>query len=274
MTMQWHPLFAQLLRPLVEDYYEVLIDMPVGDAPRKADLVLLRRLPGKPPPFRGLWRNLTLWSILEYKGPTVSARLADLDLLVELGLGIHRRLNEQGGKEKRKAVDAPDVSFWYVTNHLGRRFLKNARERLGPVESVGAGVWRGSILERPLFLISSVDLVVERDCLPLHILGVESPEKETAVARLVLEQEELLDLYAEFLASLHPEALKELQNMARTSKKGPKFHMKPLVELFGMEQIVDQLAKDPENRKRVLAQLLTHLSKSERTELAKKLEKS
>src|SRR5260370_21894127 len=31
--MQWHPLFAQLLRPLVQDYYEVQTNVPVGDAP-------------------------------------------------------------------------------------------------------------------------------------------------------------------------------------------------------------------------------------------------
>ena len=30
----WHPLFAQLLRPLLEGYYEVQTNVPVGDAPR------------------------------------------------------------------------------------------------------------------------------------------------------------------------------------------------------------------------------------------------
>jgi hypothetical protein len=32
---QWHPVFAQLLRPLVEDYYEVQTTVPVGDARAK-----------------------------------------------------------------------------------------------------------------------------------------------------------------------------------------------------------------------------------------------
>ena len=36
--MQWHPHFAKLLRPLLEDYFEVQINVPVGDAPREADL--------------------------------------------------------------------------------------------------------------------------------------------------------------------------------------------------------------------------------------------
>jgi hypothetical protein len=40
---QWHPLFAELLRPLFEDYYDVQTNVPVGDVPREADIVLLQR---------------------------------------------------------------------------------------------------------------------------------------------------------------------------------------------------------------------------------------
>jgi hypothetical protein len=31
--MQWHPIFTYLLRPLVESYYDVQTDVPVGDLP-------------------------------------------------------------------------------------------------------------------------------------------------------------------------------------------------------------------------------------------------
>ena len=40
---QWHPVFAELLRPLVESHYQVETNVPVGNAPRQADFVLLRR---------------------------------------------------------------------------------------------------------------------------------------------------------------------------------------------------------------------------------------
>src|SRR5438874_11872705 len=93
---QWHPVFAQLLRPLVEDYYEVETTVPVGDAPREADFVLLRRTTPTPP-FRGLWRNLTTWNVLEFKGPTVSPRRGHIESLIELGLGIDRRLRTRRG---------------------------------------------------------------------------------------------------------------------------------------------------------------------------------
>ena len=82
MATQWHPLFADLLRPLLEDYYDVQTNVPAGDVPREADLVLLRKTSAKQPPFRGLWRHLKTWNVLEYKGPSVSARLDDINLLV------------------------------------------------------------------------------------------------------------------------------------------------------------------------------------------------
>jgi hypothetical protein len=77
--IQWHPIFAQLLRPAVEAYYEVETTFPVGDPPREADFVLLRRMPKAPPPFRGLWRNLTPLNVLEFKGPTVSPRRGHIE---------------------------------------------------------------------------------------------------------------------------------------------------------------------------------------------------
>jgi hypothetical protein len=163
---QWHPLFAQLLRPLVEEYYEVQTNVAVGDVPRQADLVLLRRTSTRALPFRGLWKDLTTWNMLEFKGPTVSPRQTDLDLLVELGLGIHRRLNEERAKQAEAPVTADEVSFWYLTNRLGKRFLDFARTHLGPVEQRGQGVWRCLVLGRLVYLVSGSDLPVERDSLP------------------------------------------------------------------------------------------------------------
>src|SRR6266849_3171015 len=112
--VQWHPLFAELLRLLVESHYEVQTDVPVGDVPRKADLVLLRRTSREPPPFQGLWRWLTAWNVLEFKGPSVTARLADLDLLIELGLGIHRRLGTEHRKQRQLRVPRQELSLWYL----------------------------------------------------------------------------------------------------------------------------------------------------------------
>src|SRR4051812_2523475 len=115
---QWHPIFAKLLRPVVEAYYDVQTTLPVGDAPREADVVLLRRTASAPPPFRGLWRHLSVWNILEFKGPSVSPRRDDLEKLIELGLGIDRRLQAERTQSGRRRLAPGEVSFWYLANRL------------------------------------------------------------------------------------------------------------------------------------------------------------
>jgi hypothetical protein len=109
--MQWHPLFAKMLRPIVHEHYAVETNVPVGDAPRSADIVLLRRIDSGPTPFRGLLRHLTTWNVLEFKGRSVSPRLRDLDLVVELGLGLDRRFNEERTRQKQRPLDPTEVSF-------------------------------------------------------------------------------------------------------------------------------------------------------------------
>src|SRR5205085_7850827 len=118
----WHPIFAQLLRPAVEAYYDVQTSVPVGDAPREADFVLLRRTRSVSPPFRGLWRYLTHWSILEFKGPSVVPRRGDIDLLVELGLGIDRRLRTPRIGQKRKQTAREVASYWEHAHRWGTRY--------------------------------------------------------------------------------------------------------------------------------------------------------
>src|SRR5256885_1369179 len=108
--------------------------LPVSDAPRSADIVLVRRTSDGPPPFRGLLHHLTTWNILEIKGRSVSAHIRNLDLLGELGLGIDRRLHQERGRQKQRPLDPAEVSFWYIVNHLGTRFLRQAGQRRGDIK--------------------------------------------------------------------------------------------------------------------------------------------
>lgn len=41
--IEWHPVLGRLLRRRVEGYYELLTNVSVGDLPRQADIMLLRR---------------------------------------------------------------------------------------------------------------------------------------------------------------------------------------------------------------------------------------
>lgn len=276
MATQWHTAFAFLLRPLVERYYDVVTNMPVGDLPREADVVLLRRVAQEPPPFHGLWRRLTEWNVLEYKGPTVSARLDDIDLLIELGLGIARRLVQECRKNKQGIPKSEEISFWYLAGRIGRRFLAAARTKLGTLESLDNGIWMSAVLGYPLYLVSSNDLVVEKDSLPFHMLGVESLEKKTEITRFVNDQPALKQLYDEVWASLHPEKIEEFLAMARSTKKGPAFHLLPLVDVIGWEEairqlgkdcLIDKLASDPKNKKKTLSRFLSHFSDAELEEM-------
>jgi hypothetical protein len=241
---QWHPIFAQLLRPAVEAYYDVQTTVPVGDGPREADFVLLRRTASGTMPFRGLWRYLTIWNILEFKGPSVVPRRWDTDLLIELGLGIDRRLRTVRPLQQRRSVRRAEVSFWYLANRLGRRFLQDATEVLGRLELLGPGMWRSGILGRQVFLISSADLPVEEDSLPLHLVGHEPLATELEVARLVLGQPELQKRYGGWVASLHPTAWKEVEAMAKTAGKGLQIDLRPAIETLGLGYVLEQVGID------------------------------
>jgi hypothetical protein len=96
------------------------------------------------------------------------------------------------------------VSFWYLANHLGRRFLREAERLLGELEPVGAGLWRSEVLGRLVFLVSSIDLPVEADSLPLYIVGHEPLATERVVAQLVVEQPELQQRYGGWMRACTP----------------------------------------------------------------------
>jgi hypothetical protein len=275
---QWHPLFAQLLRPVVEQYYEVQTTVPVGDTPREADLVLLRRTATGRPPFRGLWKDLTVWNVLEFKGPTVSARVRDLDLLVELGLGIDRRLNEERRKQRQRPLEPGEVSFWYLANRLGSRFVRQAGQKLGQLEAHAAGVWRCTLLQRPVFLVSTVALPVDEDSLPLHVVSQEPPEIEKVVADLVMAQPALWQRYGTWLATIHPRLSEEVQLMARA--KGFQIDLRPAIEQLGLDYVIEQVGLEriieQVGVKRVVEEVgldrfLAHLTPSQRQELKRRL---
>jgi hypothetical protein len=288
---QWHPVFAQLLRQAVESYYDVQTTVPVGDAPREADFVLLRRTSQATPPFRGLWRHLTAWNIVEFKGPTVSPRASDIERLVELGLGVDRRLNEERTKQGQRAFGNADVSFWYIANRLGARFIGQAERKLRGVNVCGPGLWRSVLLGRLIYLVSSSDLPIEEDSLPLHIVGIEPIATEREVVRLVLEQPILRERYGGWLASLHPQAWREAEAMARATKRQLVLDIRPAIEFLGWDEVIKQLgierviehlgSKEVIDRlgpKEVIKQigldnLLANLSPAERRELKRRLEK-
>ena len=237
--MQWHPIFASLLRPLVEDFYEVTTDLPVGDLPRQADIVLLRRT--APAPFVGIWRHLTTWNVLEFKGPTDDPALRDLDQLLEVGLGIDRRLNEERRQQGAALVDRDEVSWWFLANHVGSRFRAEAERLLGAATELGEGLWRYAALGHPLLVVSRDGLPVDRESVPLHLVTVEPLEREQALAREVAQQPGFWGTYGPWLAHLHANVLEEARQMAQALGAEPSMDLRPLIELVGPKQVIEQI---------------------------------
>lgn len=137
------------------------------------------------------------------------------------------------------------------------------------------------VLGRRVFLVSSIDLPIEADSLPLHVVGHEPFATEQAVAQLVAERRDLQPLYGGWLASLHPEAWKEIEAMVRRTGKGLDFNLeaaidamgvdriiktvglKRVIELLGPERVVDEIGLD---------QFLARLSPAKRRELKRRLQ--
>ncbi len=242
--IQWHPLFTRLLRPQVERYYEIRTEFPVGDLPRRADLVLLRRVGAGPLPFQGLWRYLTPWNALDFKGRTEAARPAHLPLLVELGLGIARRLHEEGRAGSAGKVPAEQISFWYLASRLGRRFLQAAAGGLQDWGLLSPGVWHGRVLGHPVFLVSTVDLPVDEESLPLHVLAAEPPAREREVGEFLTATEERLAAYAGVFSAFHRATWREVEAMAKRSRRAPIIDISPLVETLGLREVIRQIGEE------------------------------
>jgi hypothetical protein len=129
--MQWHPIFAHLLRPLMQDYYEVRTDVPVGDLPRQADLVLLRRTAPAPFLHPNLWEEVQRMIRTTGLEPTLDLRpLIDLvgpqqfirQMIDQVGL---RRIIEAVGL--RRIIE--EVVLRRIIDEVG---LRRVLEVVGP----------------------------------------------------------------------------------------------------------------------------------------------
>jgi hypothetical protein len=231
-------MFAYLLRPLVESHFEVRTDQAVGDLPRKSDIVLLRKTATGPTPFKGLWSRLTTWNVLEYKGPTESPRFDELHDMLELGLGMHRRLNEMQRKAKQPEVSYAEVSFWYLVNHIGRRFVGDLPGYLPGIRQQADGIWLASVYRHPVFLVSVQDLEIERDSLPLHVLAGVPDEDKGAVAEVLKREPRLWPSYGSWLSAHDPAIWQEITHMA--AQQGEHITYDPV----GFKQVLEAMGPD------------------------------
>jgi hypothetical protein len=241
MTTQWHPLFAKLLGLLINEYYDIQTEVPVSELPRRSDLLVLRRHTSATPPFQGLWSHLTDWNVIEFKGPSDSAEEADLELLLHVGTGLAFRLNEERRVKKEEVLPYHRVSFWYLAPTLGETFLGHARSRT-LFEYQTGGLWRGSVWNHPVWLLSYHDVPVEEDTIPLHLLDSE-PNVPRSLGELVVQRQELLERFAMWLRALQPELWKEIRHMASTVRDRI-IDWEALGEITNLEEVLPFIPSD------------------------------
>ncbi len=296
---QWHPIFDFLLRATLEDYYEVQTNVAVGDIPREADIVLIRRTSKTKAPFKTLWHHLSRYNVVELKGRSESARIGDIDLLAEVGLGIHRRLQEV---EPKVRISRADISFWYLAIRLGKRILSAASTITGGLEPISVGVWRTSILGRTLWLVSNSDVPMDLESAPLRMVSEQSASEAIQLAEIASTSQKLWKAYGTLLGTIFPELQKEFDVMAAKrgldeinwnlvlSNASKRANVKKLIAGDGLREMIHKIGLDnlltllPPEEQRALVkrdeinkinveELLTLLSPTQQRELAKRIPK-
>jgi hypothetical protein len=218
---------------------------------------------------------LTAWNVLEFKGPTSDPRLHDPDLLIEVGLGVERRLNDEEERQQRSRQRRENVSFWYLANHVGRRFRLEVEQLLGKAPTpLGDGLWRYPCLGRCLFLVSNDMLPVDRESVPLHLVSRERKERQHDLIEQVLAEPSLRRAYIAWLLYLHPELWEEAERMAKTMKTPLKreFDLNALIEHVGIKKVIDRLGLKRVLNEVGIERILNELSPEQREELRRRLQ--
>jgi hypothetical protein len=175
-------------------------------------------------------------------------------------------------------MDYAEVSFWYLVNHLGARLLADAPRYLPDLREVTAGLWRASVFTHPLFLVSTQELPVEHDSLPLHVLaGV--PKAQHGIVTAALKAEPALwPNYGPWLSLREPAIWQEVFLMASQHQAPPVLDFRPLADylkqtgdLESMKSLIEAVGVKQAVEAVGLEQLCAGLSPEQRQELLRRL---
>jgi hypothetical protein len=203
---QWHPLFAELLKLLLGDYYDVRPEVPVSEMPRRGDFLVVRRQDGPQPPFAALWSHLREWNVIEFKGLTDHAEIGDLELLVHVGTGLTVKINEERKARGLAALASARLAFWYVAPLITDSFAGD--DRSGVLFKYEAeGVWSGWAVGHRTFLVSVRDLPRDVDSLPLQLLD---EALAPSLAEVFAANQGLAERFAGWLIEYRPNLWREV----------------------------------------------------------------
>jgi hypothetical protein len=118
-----------------------------------------------------------------------------------------------------------------------------------------------------------VQVPVEENSLPLHLIGKEPRETEEAVAQFVAARPELWQLYGGWLATLHPEAYRGVLSMAKGTKEKFDFDLESLVETMGLDWVIQKLGVERVIGQLPVEQICAALTPRQRQQLKRLLDK-
>jgi hypothetical protein len=135
-------------------------------------------------------------------------------------------------------------------------------------------VWRVGVLHRSLLLVSGLEVPVDRDSLPVHLLAEEPRGQQRAVAQVLGQNLDLLPLYGSWLASAHPAISAEVVHMGKTRKKKFALDVRPLFEHLGWQEILNQVGVKSLIDQVGLDELVAQMTPEQRKELVRVLQKT
>ncbi|HIE53359.1 MAG TPA: hypothetical protein EYP85_16525, partial [Armatimonadetes bacterium] len=235
MVTRWHPLLAQFLR---QDYGDRLIieeEVPLGEMPLRADLLLIRRDPQVQLPYPFNWLGVT--TLVEFKGPEEATAQEDLVKLEVYGLLYQLR---EGMRERK------DLTLWLVASQFTTDVSQSGGAQLCPLQEVGPGVTAGNLDGFPTCLVNLQRLPVTGEALPL--LMVTKGAREREVMEFLLAHRGEYPAYLAHALLWHQQALEEVLRMKELTvdELGIEVDVGGVIRLLGRERVLRELARSPE----------------------------
>ena len=231
MALYWHPFLAELLR---QDYGSRLIveeEVPLGDMPLRADLLLIRRDPAVSLPFP--FDGLGPYTLVEYKSPDDTATYDDLVKLEIYGLLYALR---------EGIVARSDVTLWLVASRFHRQMSRPGGATLVGMQHLGSGVERGVLDGFPTAFIDLRTLPVEPATLPL--LMVARGPQEQQLVEFLIDHFRAYPRHVRLLRELHADMLREVLAMRQLTPEQIGLNYRALLDLIGEERAIDLIGEE------------------------------
>ncbi|HKI32472.1 MAG TPA: hypothetical protein VKA46_11430 [Gemmataceae bacterium] len=225
MTIYWHPFLAEMLRLSYADRIIIQEQLPLGDLPLEADLLLLRRDPKVVLPFP--LEHLGQRTLVEFKSPDDTADQAALEQLEIYGMLYVRR---------ERLRQRSDLTLWLMASRFAANVSQPGLAEVVGVEQVGPGVSRGTLDGFPTVLVDLQGVPFSPDTVPLHM--VSRGRQERALTEFLVDHHREYPKQFELLQRLHTESLLEVMSMRNVTPEQMGINYDALIKLLGPEKVL------------------------------------